>query len=241
MNEQYTITGMTCGGCVDSVKKALEEVKGVVEASVQLDRPQATLVTDRSVRLRTLREKLQAIGNYRIEPQISYRAIGEDAPQKTLGTYKPLILIIAFITGISLLAQYPFAEFSGALWMRYFMAGFFIVFSFFKLLNIRGFVDAYAMYDIIAARWKGWGYMYPFVELVLGVMYLTNFSPIFTNAITVLVLGVSSIGVIKSNLDAKKIRCACLGDVFNLPMSTVTIVEDVAMTAMAGWSLIYLL
>ncbi|MEM9849004.1 MAG: heavy-metal-associated domain-containing protein, partial [Bacteroidota bacterium] len=64
-------------------------------------------------------------------------------------------------------------------------------------------------------------------------LYLINIAPTFTNWATILVLGVSSIGVIKSNLDRRAIKCACLGDVFNLPMSTVTIVEDLTMVAMA--------
>ena len=118
------------------------------------------------------------------------------------------------------------------------MAGFFIVFSFFKLLNLQGFADSYRMYDIVAEKWKGWGYIYPFVELVLGLAYLTNWNPNITNWTTVIVLGVSTIGVVKSNLNKRKIKCACLGDVFNLPMSTVTVVEDVTMVAMAAFMLI---
>ena len=123
--------------------------------------------------------------------------------------------------------------------MRHFMAGFFIVFTFFKLLNIQGFADSYGMYDIVAAKWPRWGYVYPFVELGLGVLYLINVFPFWTNVVTIVVLGVSSIGVIQSNLNKRKIKCACLGDVFNLPMSTVTIVEDVSMVAMAGLMLVY--
>jgi len=96
------------------------------------------------------------------------------------------------------------------------------------------------MYDIIAARWKGWGYVYPFVELGLGILYLTNLVPVFTNWMTLILLGISSIGVIKSNLDQRKIKCACLGEVFNLPMSTVTIIENVTMVAMAGFMLMWL-
>jgi hypothetical protein len=141
---------------------------------------------------------------------------------------------VGFIIGTTLLTQWPFNSFSFMEWMRHFMAGFFIVFAFFKLLNLRGFAQSYRMYDIVAARWKGWGFIYPFVELALGVAYLIQWNPAYTNWITILVLGVSSIGVIKSNLNKKKIKCACLGDVFNLPMSTVTIVEDLSMVAMAG-------
>jgi hypothetical protein len=46
-------------------------------------------------------------------------------------------------------------------------------------------------------------------------------------------MGFSSIGVIQSVLNKKKIQCACLGAVFNLPMSTVTIIEDLLMVSMA--------
>ena len=138
-------------------------------------------------------------------------------------------MIISFIIGVTLLAQFPFGNFSAMLWMRHFMAGFFLVFAFFKLLNIKGFATSYQMYDIIAAKWKGWGYIYPFVELFLGILYLINIAPFFTNWVTLIVLGVSSVGVIQSVLDKRKIKCACLGDVFNLPMSTVTIVEDLSM------------
>jgi hypothetical protein len=138
------------------------------------------------------------------------------------------------------MAQYPFTDFSGMLWMRHFIAGFFIVFDFFKLLNIECFANSYQMYDIIAARWKGWGYTYPFVELALGILYLINFAPFYTNLATAIILGISSIGVIESNLNKRKIKCACLGDVFNLPMSTVTIVEDLTMVGMAIWMLLVL-
>ena len=96
------------------------------------------------------------------------------------------------------------------------------------------------MYDIVAARWKGWGYIYPFVELLLGILYLINIAPFLTNILTVIILGISSIGVIKSVLNKQEIKCACLGDVFSLPMSTVTIVEDLAMVGMAGVMLLFL-
>ena len=47
-------------------------------------------------------------------------------------------------------------------------------------------------------------------------------------------------GVQKSRLNSiqDKIRCACLGTVFNLPMSTVTLVEDGLMIAMAAAALL---
>jgi len=241
MTKEYTITGMTCNGCLAKVKRTINGIEEIQEAIIQLEYPQAKIVADQALDLEEINLALKKAGNYAISKeyretiQVPLPKIKKQEPlaEKSITTYKPLILIVGFIALTTALSQYPFNEFSGMLWMRHFMAGFFIVFAFFKLLNLQGFANSYKMYDIVAAKWKAWGYVYPFVELALGVLYLINIAPFLTNIVTVIVLGVSSIGVIKSNLDKKKIKCACLGDVFNLPMSTVTIVEDLSMVAMA--------
>jgi len=89
------------------------------------------------------------------------------------------------------------------------------------------------MYDIIARKFPAWGYIYAFTELLLGIAFLINFNPIITNSLTFVVMSVSIIGVLQTVLDKKTIKCACLGDVFNLPMSTVTIIEDGLMIIMS--------
>lgn len=233
MIKEYKIEGMTCGSCVAKVKQSLENLNAIESANVQLAAPQGTLKMKNPLQLATLQE---AIGHYKIQEIVkpTEEKVVAELPEKSLTTYKPLLLIVGFITGVTLLVQFPFGEFSIMLWMRHFMAGFFLVFAFFKLLNIDGFAMSYQMYDVIAARWKGWGYVYPFVELALGILYLINVAPEFTNWATLIILGISSIGVIKSVLNKQKIKCACLGDVFNLPMSTVTIIEDLTMVAMAA-------
>ncbi len=170
-----------------------------------------------------------------------------------LSTYYPLLLIAAFILGASLLLQIglhasAMAEPMGlgmhlvmglsavtaGETMRYFMAGFFLVFSFFKLLDVRAFATAYAGYDLLAARWHGWGRVYPFVELALGMAYLSNFNPVLTLWTTIVVMGFSALGVVRAVMHKTQIQCACLGTVFKLPMSTVTVVEDVGMVLMAA-------
>ncbi len=124
--------------------------------------------------------------------------------------------------------------------MLLFMSGFFLAFSFFKYLDVKGFADSYATYDIVAKKFMAWGVIYPFVEFLLGIAYAINFNPFVTNVITFIVMMVSIIGVLQSVLNKRKIQCACLGAVFNLPMSTVTIIEDALMIAMSGITLITL-
>lgn len=233
----YKVIGMTCNGCLNRVKNALLNLDEVNKVDIDL----ATGATILSAKKQDLDLQLlqQSIGKYEIVPKVEPKVIEESkantSDNQKIGilTYKPLLIIVGYIIGVSLLVQYPFKDFSWSLWMRHFMAGFFIVFSFFKLLNIKGFAQSYQMYDIVANRWFSWGYIYPFIELVLGIFYLLDLFPLYTNIATASILGISSIGVIKSNLNKRKIKCACLGDVFDLPMSTVTIIEDVLMVAMA--------
>ena len=65
--------------------------------------------------------------------------------------------------------------------------------------------------------------MYAFIELALGIAYLLKFNSLAINAITFIVMTVSIIGVLQSVLNKRKIKCACLGSLLNLPMSTITI------------------
>lgn len=241
MKSEFGISGMTCEGCISKVKETLMNMNAIQEVHIQLKYPQATIISEKALDLTSVDRVLAKKGNYTISnsevkkelppsPEIKHK---ETTLLVNFNTYKPLILIVSFIIGVTALSQYPFDSFSLMVWMRHFMAGFFIVFAFFKFLNLKEFANSYSMYDIIAAKWKNWGYIYPFVELLLGGLYLTNLFPIATNIATAIILGISSIGVIESNINNRKIKCACLGAVFNLPMSTVTIVEDLTMVAMA--------
>jgi len=51
--------------------------------------------------------------------------------------------------------------------------------------------------------------------------------------ITLLILGITSIGVLETLLNKKKIKCACLGTTLNLPMTEATLIENIIMIFMA--------
>ena len=237
----YQIHGMSCQSCITKVKQAIEQLPEIAWISVQLEHPQARIRFKETLSTTQLQQQLNQAGDYQIKSieksttklESSDQDDTNKLPQKDMSTYRPLFIIIGLILVVSILAQYPLHSFSWSLWMRNFMAGFFIVFAAFKLINLSGFVNAYAMYDLLAKQWKSWGYIYPFLELILGLLYLTNVLPFLTNLCTIVILGFSSLGVIHSVLNQRQIKCACLGDVFQLPMSTITIIEDLSMVAMA--------
>ena len=156
------------------------------------------------------------------------------APAELPTSYRPLALVVGFLVVATLLVEVGLDQWDGMRAMRHFMAGFFLAFSFFKLLDVPAFAAAYGMYDLVAARWRPWGYVYPFVEAGLGAAYLANVWPAAVNWLTLAVMLVGTVGVANSLLARRQIKCACLGTGFNLPMSTVTLVEDLGMTGMAA-------
>lgn len=230
---RLSIQGMHCDNCISKVTKALAPLASGVE--VTLIPPSATLKGSNATMMQINKALAQA-GDYKASKDATPFQL--ESEKSWLSTYQPLLTIVAYILGVSLLVELGQPNFEHTRWMTHFMAGFFLVFSFFKMLNIRAFASSYAMYDLLAMRWQTYGLIYPFIELSLGIAYLTDYKPYTTNLITLIVMAFSSLGVIQSVMNKQKIRCACLGTVFNLPMSTVTIIEDLLMAGMAAWMLI---
>jgi cation transport ATPase len=234
MTHSYTVAGITCEGCVAKVKSKLLMHPDVLAADVKLEGQKATITMQQHISVDELQNAIGIDTKYKISEDAndhSQQAMKAEESRSWFATYKPLLLIGLFISGVAFVT----ADGSLHTGMNTFMAGFFLVFSFFKLLNLKGFADSYAMYDLLARKVPTYGFIYPFIELALGIAFLTAYNPVFTNWATVIVMGFSSIGVIQSVLNKKKIQCACLGAVFNLPMSTVTIIEDLLMVAMAAY------
>lgn len=230
MTHTYKVTGMTCGSCEAKVKSSLLMVPHITSAEVSKDEQTATLSMDKHVSLDTLQKALDK------KYSITATEHSETAEQAKswLATYKPVLLLFFYISVVSIIAATQGSSFNWMTGMNVFMGTFFLSFSFFKLLDISAFADSYSMYDIIAKKFKAWGFIYPFVELGLGLSFLMNAMPLVTNIVTLVVMGISIIGVLQSVFNKRKIKCACLGAVFNLPMSTVTIIEDGLMIAMSG-------
>ena len=236
MTHTYQISGMTCGSCEAKVKSALLTLPDAT--NVEVTRTTATITMEKHIALSELQKAIAAKGNYTISAEHHNEAA--EQTKSWFATYKPLLLIFFYITLISAIVSFNIqhSQFSIHNFMNVFMAGFFLTFSFFKLLDVKGFAESYSMYDIVAKRIKVYGFIYPFIELALGIAFLTGFNPFVTNITTLVVMSISIIGVLQSVLNKQKIQCACLGAVFNLPMSTVTIIEDALMIAMSAGMLI---
>lgn len=223
--------------CEAKVRDLLSKTPGIKNVAINLAKATADIEMGSHISTETLKSALKAYPKYElsevIQAPVVTTLVKDDNKKSWFVTYKPILVIFAYITAISVITGFSDGNFSVVNAMRVFMAGFFITFSFFKMLDLNGFADSYSMYDIVAKKFRQWAYIYAFVELALGLAYTTNFQPGIINYITLVVMSVSIIGVLQSVFKKQKIKCACLGAVFNLPMSTLTIFEDVLMMAMS--------
>jgi copper chaperone CopZ len=238
VRQTFAITGMHCAGCVKKVTEALRQVEGVAAATVTLDPPEVRLDTSVPVSEARLGAALAPLGTYRISavaPAVAPMAPDTGASADSL---YPLFLIIGYLILAVAIAARIGGDTSVHSLMTNFMGGFFLIFSFFKLLDLAGFAEAYRTYDLLAQRAPLWGTIYPFVELGLGVAYLLRIAPVAVNLLTLVVMLVGATGVWTALQKKQKLRCACLGTALKLPMTTVTLVEDVGMAAMAAAMLV---
>lgn len=232
MKHTYKITGMTCNNCVASVTEKLAEVENVIDVQVDLERGEAVVTMHEHVPLAKLKSALPEKYSISEKDDRALEMMIDVSQDKTkLQQLKPLLLIFLYLFVASFLLNYKNWNTSEA--MLDFMGLFYIVFSFFKLLDLNGFPESFRMYDPLAKVAPFYGWIYPFIEVALGLMFLMRFEITIALIATIVVLGITTIGVTKTLLDWKSIRCACLGTALKLPMTEATFIENAIMLVMA--------
>lgn len=231
MKAKYNIDGMTCSSCQKRVSEAISSIDGVIEVEVNLKDKEATLTTHRPISLDELNKNLPpryVLDEKSIEERDDTQPFNPETSK--LVQLRPLILILTYILIASIWMN---MSWNTEDIMADFMGLFFIVFSFFKILDLKGFPASFAMYDPIAKRIPLYGKVYPFIETVLGIMLLNRWHIEWALGITILILSFTTYGVVQSLLSNKKIRCACLGTALNLPMTEATFIENALMIIMS--------
>ena len=117
--------------------------------------------------------------------------------------------------------------------MTTFMGTILVILAALKLLDLRGFAKLFAKYDLIAKRSSIYSWMYPFIELGLGISFILGWQLKAVAAITAGIMTVGAIGVGRNLFSAKPLCCACLGTYINVPLTKFTLLEDIVMVVMA--------
>ena len=156
MTHTYNINGMTCTGCQANVQKLLSGIAGIQNVSIDLSKGEATIDMTSHILTSQLKSALKDYPKYQLEEkQVLYNVphlYREEETKSWFITYKPILVIFAYITGVTVLLEIVRGNFNGEIWMQNFMAGFFLVFSFFKLLDLQGFADGYSIPTILSPQ-----------------------------------------------------------------------------------------
>lgn len=67
MKKEYQLSGMSCGGCVSNVKRALLQLPEVTEAEVHLQPQRAILTMNKFMDVDELQAQLSKAGHYTIK------------------------------------------------------------------------------------------------------------------------------------------------------------------------------
>lgn len=224
---------MHCTACVNKIQTALSSVEGVYKVDVDLVSKSATITGTAHPDV-----LIQAVKD------VDYESTIFDSPQENPKTETvsqiqelfPLFLIFFYITVFSIIINRT--NFQLDSFMYDFMGLFYIVFSFFKFLDYKNFPSSFSMYDPIAKTFPFYGWMYPFIETILGLLFLLRIQLFISLCVTITILGITTVGVIRSLMNKSNIQCACLGTALKLPMTKATFIENFIMIIMAVWMII---
>lgn len=230
MTHQYSITGMTCENCIEKITEALKRNSEISSVEVSLSTGQLTLEMKANVSLEELNKSIEHLKKYKIAEYIA--VVTQNIFKQKFKTYYPLILIFGMTFLVPLLVLLMQRK-DLTSWMPLAMGSTLVVISFFKFLDIAKFAEGFSTYDPLAKLIPSYGYVYPFVELGTGVLFLSGLVLQEAAMATIFFLGVTTLGVLQALRQKRTIQCACLGTIFNLPLTIITVIENTVMIAMS--------
>ena len=230
MEYEYTISGMSCEGCVESVKNSLNSLSEIKNIKVSLESRSILISSDYKIKAEKLQEHLPK--KYTISPIIDSNISSNSKLKELL----PLLIIFFYLIVSVLIYNWDNLTVSNL--MYDFMGLFYIVFSLFKFLDLKNFSPAFTKYDPIANKIPFYSTIYPFIETLLGLMFLNRIELFLALVSTLIILSATSFGVLRTLIRKEKIQCACLGTAIKLPMTKATLIENGVMILMASWMIL---
>ena len=154
-------------------------------------------------------------------------------------SYRPVIAIFGVAAAMALAASQP--AFGTPLTPRaaeWFVAFSMVILAMQKLRDIEGFATMFLNYDLLARRWVPYSYVYPFAELLAGILMIAGVLPWLSVPVALFIGTVGAVSVFKAvYLDGRSLKCACVGGDSNVPLGFVSLTENLFMVGMALWML----
>jgi copper chaperone CopZ len=141
---------MTCEGCKASVEEKLMRLPNINRVEANLVSQSVSIYSNSSIEYSALQEVLPEKYNLTKVDPVTVANRLEVGDKSDLKKLFPLILIFIYITTASVFIN--FNSFTSEAFMFDFMGLFYVVFSFFKFLDYKGFPKSFKMYDPLAKK-----------------------------------------------------------------------------------------
>jgi uncharacterized membrane protein len=226
LTKEYKTSGVTCNKCMMELKRIInngfghmiEDMNGSSESNIL------------SIRWRNEELSLISLNHALIKTKYSLDYLKEPSLWKKYS-------IIFYITLISSVFSYYISKHSEH-WVMVFMGIWYTLFAILKLSDVEQFSKMLKKYDIIASKIPFWGKIYPFIEAVLGLWFISEWN-IQSASIVGLIFSIFSIiGVIKVIFSKQKIKCACVGTSAKMNVGWVTFSEQFIMIVLGFYMLL---
>ena len=232
MKSKFYISWMTCLNCQKTVSDKIKSYRGVLGVKVNLKSGIAEIDSKQFIEVKEISKLLGA--KYTVKGDIP---LSKKETKSKLRQLTPLFLIFSYLmVGTFYISIQINASYERS--MQIFMGLFFIIFSLFKFLDYGGFPVSFKRYDPLAKKIPFYANLYPFLETALGIAFLIEWNLPVILCVTLLVLSITSLGVIKTLVNKTEIDCACLGTSLKLPMTEATLIENLIMLSMSSILLI---
>ena len=219
--------------------------------ALDLLRRKGFAVTDHPLRTRDETDAFKAEHGVATTPQVfieGRRIGGYDDLRRHFGlrvaepgatSYRPVIAVFAITALAALAASHaafgsPFTVQAGEWFIGFSM----VVLAMLKLQDVEKFSTMFLNYDLLARRWVGYGYVYPFAEALAGVLMIAGVAMWLSVPIALFIGGIGAVSVFKAvYIDKRELKCACVGGSSSVPLGFVSLTENLMMIAMALWML----
>ena len=162
---------------------------------------------------------------------------GHHVPGKDETTYRPVIVIfaVAFLMALAVNWMVPGPVLAFTLVER-FVAIAMCVLGIQKLQDLESFTSSFLGYDLLARKYVPYAYIYPFLEVLAGVLMLAGALVWLSSPVALLIGTIGAVSVFKAvYIEKRSIKCACVGGGSNVPLGFVSLTENLMMIAMGAW------
>lgn len=164
------------------------------------------------------------------------RFFGQEVTPPDARSYRPVLVVFAVSAAIAVALT---SATGGAAWLvaPRFLALTMCILALLKLQDVERFSTMFLGYDLLARRVVRYAYVYPYAELVAGLLMLAGALPWVSVPIAAFIGCVGALSVVKAvYVDRRELECACVGGTSRVPLGFVSLTENLVMIGMAIWT-----